>query len=92
MKLEEPVQNDEIIQALFQIGPFKALGPDGLPAAFYQRYWRVVQPDMLATVHSFFHSDLILKYLNHSFLTLTPKSASPEDVSQFCPFRLCNVV
>lgn len=38
MKLEEPVQNEEIIQALFQIGPFKALGPDGLPAAFYQRY------------------------------------------------------
>jgi hypothetical protein len=29
----------EISDALFQIGPLKAPGPDGFPARFFQRNW-----------------------------------------------------
>lgn len=31
--------DEEIANAIFQIGPIKAPGPDGFPASFYQRNW-----------------------------------------------------
>ena len=37
----KPFTDDEISDALFQIGPLKAPGPDGFPARFFQRNWEV---------------------------------------------------
>jgi hypothetical protein len=34
-----PFSEKEISDALFQIGPLKAPGPDGFPARFLQRNW-----------------------------------------------------
>lgn len=36
-----PYSENEISEALFQIGPFKAPGTDGLLASFYQCNWAV---------------------------------------------------
>lgn len=36
-ELCKPYSAEEIGNALFQIGPLKAPGPDGLPARFFQR-------------------------------------------------------
>ncbi|XP_073362888.1 uncharacterized protein [Aegilops tauschii subsp. strangulata] len=44
----------EIANAMFQIGPLKAPGPDGFPARFFQRNWSTVRDDVIAAVKDFF--------------------------------------
>ena len=89
--LDQPMEDAEILQAIHQLGPLKAPGPDGIPAAFYQKFWPIVQQDVLHMVKAFFHSGFLLKSLNHTFITLIPIVPTPERVTQFRPISLCNV-
>ncbi|MCI54590.1 retrotransposon protein putative unclassified, partial [Trifolium medium] len=36
------IDEEEIKQAVFSMSPWKASGPDGFPAGFYQKSWNVV--------------------------------------------------
>lgn len=54
LDLNKPIINLEIKNNVFQLGPQKALGPDGLPTFFFQQYWEIVKSDMFNTIHSFF--------------------------------------
>ena len=36
--LSKPYSSEEVKAALFQMGPTKALGPDGMNAFFYQKF------------------------------------------------------
>ena len=46
----------EIADALFQIGPLKAPGPDGFPARFFQRNWSCMREQVIAGVKEFFRT------------------------------------
>ena len=39
--------DEDISDALFQIGPLKAPRPDGFPARFFQRNWGVVREEVI---------------------------------------------
>lgn len=52
--LTKPFSASEISNALFQIGPLKAPGPDGFPARFYQRNWATIKEDVIKVVQDFF--------------------------------------
>ena len=45
---------DEVRVALFQMGPTKALGPDGMNALFYQTFWHIVGDDVVFAILDFF--------------------------------------
>ena len=42
VELNKPILRVEIEQAILQIGALKAPRLDGIPAGFYQQYWRIV--------------------------------------------------
>uniref|UniRef100_A0A2N9HX16 Reverse transcriptase domain-containing protein n=1 Tax=Fagus sylvatica TaxID=28930 RepID=A0A2N9HX16_FAGSY len=46
--LLEDFNSEEVSQALKQMYPTKAPGPDGMSAVFYQTYWDIVGPEILA--------------------------------------------
>uniref|UniRef100_A0A2N9G552 Reverse transcriptase domain-containing protein n=1 Tax=Fagus sylvatica TaxID=28930 RepID=A0A2N9G552_FAGSY len=53
----------EVTQALKQMYPTKAPGPDGMSAIFYQTYWEVVGPEVLPHVISESQSAFVPRHL-----------------------------
>jgi len=37
---------EEVEEAIFQMHPLNSLGPDGLRALFYQKYWHIIGGDV----------------------------------------------
>ncbi|XP_062186766.1 uncharacterized protein LOC133890399 [Phragmites australis] len=82
----------EIGDALFQIGPLKAPGPDGFPARFFQRNWEVLKQDVICAVRKFFDDGIMPEGVNDTFIVLIPKKNDPEELKDFRPISLCNVI
>ena len=50
MKLCAPFSDKEISDAMFEIRPLKAQGPDGFPARAFQKHWGILKDDIIAAV------------------------------------------
>ena len=77
------VTDEEISAGLWGLKPYKAPGPNGLHARFFQRFWLVVGDFVKNEVKSIFSSGAIPKYLNKTFITLIPKCKNPESLSNY---------
>ena len=82
----------EVEVALKQMAPLKAPGPDGMPPLFYQNFWDLVSSDVTNTVLHFLNKGSLPNSLNHTFITLIPKTKNSEYVTKFRPISLCNVL
>jgi hypothetical protein len=91
-KLCEEFSDKEISDALFQIGPLKAPGPDGFPARFFQRNWGVLKEEIIGAVKDFFQTGIMPKGVNETTIVLIPKVDDPETLGHFRPISLCNVI
>jgi hypothetical protein len=84
--------DEEISDTLFQIGPLKAPGPDGFPARFFQKNWKIMKPDVVTGVKRFFQNGQMPSGVNDTSIVLLPKKEDPEQLKDFCPISLCNVI
>lgn len=73
-----PVTKEEVKNAVFQMHPEKASGPDGMTPAFYQKYWSIVGDDIVKLVAGFFQDGRIDSELNKN----TPSANSEEKESE----------
>ena len=62
----KPFTDDEISDALFQIGPLKAPGPDGFPARFFQRNWEVLREEVIGAMRNFFDEGVMPEGVNNT--------------------------
>ncbi|CAA7014604.1 unnamed protein product [Microthlaspi erraticum] len=83
--------NEEIRQAIKEINPEKAPGPDGMTSLFFQSFWEVTAQDIISMVKDFFTSSSFDKRLNSTNICLIPKTERPKEMSEFRPISLCNV-
>ena len=63
----------EVQEAIKQMAPLKAPGPDGMSPLFYQTYWDLVGDEVTSSVLHFLKSVSLPANLNHTFVTLIPK-------------------
>ena len=86
------VLDEEIRQGLWALKPFKAIGPDGLHAGFFQYFWNDIKDLVCKEVSSIFDSRVILDFLNETLISLIPKCPNLESLKNFRPISLCNSI
>lgn len=82
---------EEIKHVIFQMGPFKSPGKDGLHPVFYQRHWDTIGDSVCARVQDIWIHPEKVQSLNETLLVLIPKIDSPVSMKNFRPISLCNV-
>ena len=90
--LVQGVSNREIKEALHSIDDTKAPGPDGFSSKFFKATWEVTGGELCAAVKEFFANGKLLRQLNHTTISLIPKSENPSRVEHYRPISCCNVV
>uniref|UniRef100_A0A803PR88 Reverse transcriptase domain-containing protein n=1 Tax=Cannabis sativa TaxID=3483 RepID=A0A803PR88_CANSA len=85
-------EEEEVRNALFQMHPDKAPGPDGMTPGFYQRCWNTVGADIIKLVRDFFSNGELPQGLNDTHMVLIPKVKNPTTMSDLRPISLCNIL
>jgi hypothetical protein len=84
-----PFGGEEVV---FGMGPSKAPWSDGFNAGSYQRHWQLIKEDVTAAVLKFLNGDHMPEMINSTVIVLIPKVKNPQDISQYRPISLCNVI
>ncbi|XP_045810455.1 uncharacterized protein LOC123904892 [Trifolium pratense] len=86
------ITNEEVKRAVFNMSPWKAPGPDGFPAGFYQKSWKIVGQSVCDFVKQVWSNPLCVRDVNYTDICLIPKVDQPESIQQFRPISLCNTL
>ncbi|XP_071674451.1 uncharacterized protein [Lolium perenne] len=69
-----------------------APGPDGFPVFFFKEFWQLAKPLILAIANGFALGRVDIARLNMGVLSLIPKVPGANDIRQFRPIALINVI
>ena len=90
--LNQPYSEEDERRALFSMHPSKSPGPDGMFPFFFQKFWHIVGLDVTMTMLSVLHLGKYLRKMNFTHIVLIPKKNDPQNITEFRPISLGNVV
>lgn len=90
--LDKNISFEELENVVLHGDPDKAPRPDGYTFAFFQKSLDIIKEDVWEAISFFNSGGSIIKEINHSFITLVPKSKSASALNEFRPIAYCNVI
>ena len=63
-----------------------------MPPLFYQHFWNIADSNVTQAVLLWLNTCIHPELVNHTFLTLIPKTPNPEHAHKYQPISLCNVL
>jgi hypothetical protein len=84
-----PEELDEVLHSMKQDS---APGPDGLPVVFFKRFWGTLKGPILQILNDFALGRVDIARLNYGIISLIPKVKGADDIKQFRPIALINVI
>ena len=67
------VTSDEIYSALKNLNTNKAPGLDGIPAEFYQKFWKIIKNEIVQIIRNIINGTLLINNQRKAIITLLPK-------------------
>jgi len=87
--LSDPFTEKEVRDAIFDIHPEKAPGPDGFTGLFFRSCWDLIKSDLLAAIHKLQTTNCQhLRKLNSATMILIPKFNGANKPKDFRPISL----
>jgi hypothetical protein len=83
---------EEIVSVLNGIGDLKALGPDGMPAIFFKKFWKTIGGNVNIEVMAVLNGGNLLEGWNDTTIVLIPKVKNPNHLKDFRPISLFNAL
>ncbi|KAA3460897.1 reverse transcriptase [Gossypium australe] len=83
---------DEVRTSLKGIGPTKALGSNGFPSLFFQKYWHTVGKEVMEYCLSILNRNEGIESVNVTEIVLILKISNPSTLVNFRPISLCSVI
>jgi hypothetical protein len=83
---------EELDQVLKETKTDTAPGPDGFPVIFFKSFWSLVKPLVFQLLNGFALGLIDISRLNFGILSLIPKVPGADDIKQFRPIALINVI
>ncbi|GAU12283.1 hypothetical protein TSUD_141910 [Trifolium subterraneum] len=90
--LTSQITKEEVAQALNQMHPFKAPGPDRFQGIFFKQYWHIIGDDVVRLISTVFETGGFPPSLSETLIALIPKMDCPNNFKEFRPISLCNTV
>jgi hypothetical protein len=96
-----PQENDDLMRSFtseeldFVLKDTKtdtAPGLDGLPVMFYKKFWPLLKRTVLQILNGFSLGMVDITRLNFGILSLIPKVSGADNIKQFRPIALINVI
>ena len=78
-------------EALKQMYPLKAPGPDGMPL-FFQHFWSTCGAVVTKMILDFLNFGISPPNFNETHITLVPKIKESQKITDYRLISLCNVV
>lgn len=90
--MERPFSEQEVKEGLKGLKEDFVSGPDGFSSKFYSKFWDVIRDKVMCVLNEFHASSSLCQNQNSSFIALIPKTQNPQEIHEFCPINLLNIL